>query len=58
MVFYTENALLGPVLGFQPSLFEPRVACLVKMNRDFAVTEKSVQPKCGVRAYRVQDSEV
>ena len=44
---------LGTSLGvraFEPSLFEPRVACLVKMNEDFAGTGKSVRPKCGVRA--------
>ena len=58
MVFYIENALKGPVLGFEPSLFEPRVPCLVEMNGDFAGTGKSVRPKCGVRAYQVGASEV
>ena len=58
MVFYIENALWGPVSGFEPSLFEPRVVRLVKMNRDCARTGKSVQPKRGVRAYQVQASEV
>ena len=46
------------VRTFEPSLFEPRVACLVKMNGDFAGTGKSVRPKRGVRAYRVRASEV
>ena len=56
-----RKCTLGTNLGvraFEPSLFEPRVSYLVKMNGDFAGTGKSVRPKRGVRAYRGQASEV
>ena len=40
-----RKCTLGTSLGvraFEPSLFEPRVACLVKMNAVFSGTGKSV----------------
>ena len=48
----TQGTSLG-VRAFEPSLFEPRVACLGKMKGDFAGTGKSVRPKRGVQAYQV-----
>ena len=38
----TLRTSLG-VCAFKPSLFEPRVACLVKTNGDFARTGESVR---------------